>query len=225
MRIKDERDELKNMLDKAPEKIDKNVAVPGEDLVELAPEPLISVNFDDLKKQCEKDARKMIKNAISFMIPLDMIRENKYLKDKFNVDVMSLSGMIYQLKSNEIVQKTLMEQISLGMAHPRMFEVYAGMSKTLGDLNKQLLQTVEAIKETYKGFKEDVREKRTEAIGPGTTTNGMLTSGDGSIITRGTKELINRVKAVKNQNGNDQSYIDEEKLIPNINIDDAQLIH
>jgi len=223
MKIREERNQLENILNSAPEKIDKDVAMPNEELAELAPEPLIDTNFDDLKKACEKDARKMIKNAISFMIPMDMIRENKYLKDKFNVDVMSLAGMIYQLKSNEIVQKALMEQISLGMAHPRMFEVYAGMSKTLGDLNKQLLQTVEAIKETYKAFKEDVREKRTEILGPATANNGVLTSGDGSIITRGTKELINRVKAVKNQNNsNTNKYIDDAQLIPDIPLDNNE---
>jgi hypothetical protein len=220
MKIKEERDELKNMLNNSAEKIDKDITASSEDISELNPEPLINTNFADLKIKCEKDARKMIKNAISFIIPLDMIRENKYLKDKFNVDVMSLAGMIYQLKSNEIVQKALMEQISMGMAHPRMFEVYAGMSKTLGELNKQLLQTVEAIKETYKAFKEDVREKRTESIGPSQSSTGMLTTGDGSIITRGTKELINRVKAVKNPNNN-TSYMDEE-LIPDLPLDDNQ---
>lgn len=221
MKIREEREELKNILDNSPQKIDKDIAIPGENLAELNPEPLIQTDFNDLKKECEKDARKMIKNAISFIIPLDMIRENKYLKDKFNVDVMSLAGMIYQLKSNEIVQKALMEQISMGMAHPRMFEVYSGMSKTLGDLNKQLLQTVEAIKQTYKAFKEDVKEKRTEAFGPSqSTATGMLTAGDGSIITRGTKELINRVKAVKNQPDSNTEYIDDAHLIPNLPLDD-----
>ena len=43
------------------------------------------------------------------------------------------------------------------MVNARMFEVFAGMSKTIGELNKQLIQTVEAIKETYKTFKNDVK--------------------------------------------------------------------
>jgi len=218
MKIREEREDLRKMLDNSPEKINKNVAVTGEDIPELQPEPLMNVNLGDVKKQCEKEARTMIKNAISFMVPMDMIKSNKYLKDKFKVDVMSLAGMIYQLRSNEIMQKALMEQINLGLTHPRYWEVYSGMSKTIGDLNKQLLQTVEAIRETYRNFKNDVKEQRTEALGPQmNNSSGMLTAGDGSVVTRGTKELINRVKQFKNDKNNAQ-YIDSEKLIPNIPI-------
>ena len=218
MQIKREREELEKFLEKAPESIDKNVAIPGENITELRPEPLTDVDFDQIKKCCEKEARSMIKNAISFMIPIDMIRENKYLKNKFKVDVMSLAGMIYQLRTNEIMQKTLMEQINLGLTHARYYEVYGQLSKTIGDLNKQLLQTVEAIKSTYKVFKDDVKEQRNEALGPSMGQNGMLTTGDGGVVTRGTKELINRVKEVKNQRNNNLNNIEDIHIIPDIPI-------
>jgi hypothetical protein len=221
MKIREEREELKNLLEKAPENIDKNVAVPGENIVELESQPLVDVDFDEIKKICEKEARVMIKNAISFMIPIDMIRENKYLKNKFKVDVMSLAGMVYQLRTNEIMQKTLMQQINSGLVHARYYEVYGQLSKTIGDINKQLLQTVEAIKSTYKGFKDDVKEQRTEALGPIVGQSGMLTSGDGSIITRGTKEIINRVKQVKNQKNENNDFIDESNLIPDLPINNT----
>ena len=105
------------------------------------------------------------------------------------------------------------------MVNARMFEVFSGMSKTIGELNKQLIQTVEAIKETYKTFREDVKEKRTEALGPSTQgPTGMLTAGDGSVVTRGTKEMINNVKRIKKINGTEE-FIDEAQLIPNIPIE------
>jgi hypothetical protein len=160
----------------------------------------------------------MITNAIAFMIPEDMIENNDYLKNKLEVDVMSLAGMIYQLRTNEVMQKAMIDQINLGMVNARMFEVFAGMSKTIGELNKQLIQTVEAIKETYRTFREDVKEKRTEALGPGTRVSDMLTTGDGSVVTRGTKELINNVKRIKQENGN-KEFIDEAELIPDIPIE------
>jgi hypothetical protein len=214
MKTKDERENLEKLLDKSPDNMNKNVATPGENNLQLQPEPLTDADFGEIKKKCEKEAKTMIKNAISFMIPADMLRENKYIKDKFNVDVMSLAGMLYQLRSNEIMQKTLMEQINLGMAHPRMFEVFGQLSKVIGDLNKQLLQTVEAIKETYKSFKNDVKEQRTEALGPSVSSTGMLTTGDGSVVTKGTRELINHVKNVKNEKNNNN--ISDAELIPDL---------
>lgn len=222
MRIKEERDELQKLVNRSTSNATQNEINSEEDLGILQPEPLTTVNFEDLKTKCEREARTMIKNAISFMIPISMINENKYLKDKFKVDVMSLSGMIYQLRSNEVMQKALMEQINLGLTHPRYWEVYTGMSKSIGELNKQLLQTVEAIRSTYKGFKEDVQEKRSEAIGPAmNSSSGMLTTGDGSVVTRGTKELINSVKKIKNEkiNGDNESPINDQNPIPDIQFD------
>jgi hypothetical protein len=218
MRAKDERKDLEDMLENSPANISKNVGVPGENMAEIKPEPLMNVDMADIKKQCEKDARVMIKNAIAFMIPADMIRKNKYINDKFKVDVMSLAGMLYQLKSNELMQKALIEQINLGLTHPRYWEVYTGMSKSIGDLNKQLLQTVQAIRETYKIFKEDVKEQRTEALGTSMGPAKMLTSGDGSVVTRGTKELINRVKELKNHKIENSQYLDDAQLVPDISI-------
>ena len=219
MKIKDERDELRKMLENSPKEINKNVPESGENIPGLHADPVTDVNFDELKLKCEVDARIMITNAISFIIPQDMIENNQYLQNKLEVDVISLASMIYQLRTNEVMQKALIDQVNLGMVNARMFEVFSGMSKTIGELNKQLIQTVEAIKETYKTFREDVKEKRTEALGPSSQgPTGMLTTGDGSVVTRGTKELINNVKRIKKQNGGTE-YIDEAELIPNIPIE------
>jgi len=218
MRAREERKELEKLIEKSSNEINQNVPRENEDLPVLKADPLIGVDFDKLQRQCQREAKSMIKNAVKFIIPIRMIRENQYLRDKFKIDVLSLAGMLYQLRSNQIVQKALMEQINLGMTHPRMFEVFAGMSKTIGELNKQTLQTVEAIKQTYKGLKDDEKEKQAEALG--TTTQGpmgMLTTGDGSVVTRGTKELINNVKKIKEQDN--QQYIDEAQLIPKLNIE------
>lgn len=216
MKIKEERIELEKMISNSSDETGKDSTVSSENIGELETPHLIDVDLSKLKIQCEKEARRMIKNAISFMIPINMIRENKYLKDKFNVDVMSLAGMIYQLRSNEIVQKSLIEEISRGASHPRMYEVYTGMSKTIGELNKQMIQTVEALKETYRSFKEDVKERQNEELGSSNKAPGILTAGDGSVVTRGTKELINRVKQVKSQRSLDNvKIIDDAHIISN----------
>jgi hypothetical protein len=117
------------------------------------------------------------------------------------------------------MQKALIDQVNLGMVNARMFEVFSSMSKTIGELNKQLIQTVEAIQSTYKVIKDNIKEKRTEALGPATQgPTGMLTAGDGSVVTRGTKEMINNVKRIKKFN-NTEEFIDEQCLIPNIPVD------
>lgn len=212
MKVKDERKVLEAMLEKNPPEI--KLEKPEESSDDLQNEPIMDVNFAELKTQCEEEARIMLTNAIAFLIPADMIENNNYLKNKLEVDIISLAGMIYQLRTNEVMQKALIDQVNLGATNPRMFEVFGQLSKIIGELNKQLIQTVEAIKETFKTFKNDVKEQRTEALAPTANSAGMLTSGDGSVITRGTKEMIHQVRNAKHKQ---QQVIENVEELPSEN--------
>jgi len=194
MKIKDEREKLESLLEESSDKITDEVPVPGNIPEELQ-QSTMGLDFTKLKEQCNDEARIMINNAIGFILPVEMVEGNNYLKNKLEVDVMSLSGMLYQLRANEAMQKAMMEEVDRGFMHPRMFEVFSGLSKTIAEINKQLLGTVEAIKLTYKDVKNDIKEQQTEALGTSQKdSNGMITQGDGGVVSMGTKELINSVK-------------------------------
>ena len=194
MKIKDERDKLETLLEASNDKITDNVPIPGKIPEELQVEPTMGLDFEKLKETCNDEARVMINIAMGFILTPEMIKNNDYIQDKLEVDVMSLSGMIYQLRVNEAMQKALMTEVNRGMINPRMFEVFSGLSKTIAEINKQLLGTVEAIKSTYKEIKNDIRENETDALGTSKETSGMITQGDGGVVTLGTKELINNMR-------------------------------
>ncbi len=215
MKIKDEREKLESLLDASADKISDDVPVPGHIPEELQAQPVMGINFTDLKDQCNQEARVMINNSIGFILTPEMVSENKYILDKLEVDVMSLGGMIYQLRANEAMQKAMMEEVDRGFMHPRMFEVFSGLSKTIAEINKQLLGTVEAIKSTYKEVKNDIREKQTEALGPAQNNDGMIEQGDGGVVTLGTKEFINTMKEKAKKEGKtlrDENVKDIEEL-------------
>jgi len=211
MKLKEERKELEKMLESAPQEINNNVPNLNDNIPGIQVEPVTNVDFVELRKKCQREARAMLKNAIKFIITEEDLKDNKYLKDKLKVDTLSLAGMIYQLRTNEIMQKALIDQVNLGMVQARMFEVFATMSKTIGDLNKQLVQTVEALKETYKTFKQDAKDIKMEVLGPSDEVKGILTTGNGGVVTRGTKELINKVK--ENKKIIDVSIIDDNSSL------------
>ena len=200
MKVKDEREKLESLLNASSDKIMDDVPVPGNIPEELQGQPTMGLNFDDLKEQCNKEARIMLNNSIGFILPEEMIEGNDYLKNKLEVDIMSLSGMLYQLRANEAMQKAMMEEVDRGYMHPRMFEVFSGLSKTIAEINKQLIGTVEAIKLTYKDVKNDIREQQTEALGSGHAgPTGMITQGDGGVVSMGTGELLRHAKKGKNR--------------------------
>lgn len=196
MKIKDEREKLEKLIEAAPDKISEDVPTPGNIPEELQTQSVMGLDFKELRTKCEDESRIMLQHAIGFILSEDMIEGNEYLKNKLEVDIMTLSGMVYQLRVNEAMQKAMMEEVDRGFMHPRMFEVFGQLSKTIADINKQVVQTVEALKVTYKDMKSDIREKQTEALGPRQNSigSGMIEHGDGGVVSMGTKELINRAK-------------------------------
>ena len=192
MKLKDERDKLEDLLNQSPDKMTENVPIPGAIPEELQIESVMGLDFAEIKELCNTQARIMIQNVIGFILDDEALADNKYLNNKLEVDVMTLSGMIYQVRVNEAMQKAMMEEVDRGMMHPRMFEVFGGLSKTIGDLNKQLIGTVEALKLTYKDIKLDIQEKQHEAIGG--HNQGMRSLEDGGVVSMGTRDLINQIK-------------------------------
>lgn len=203
MKIKEEREELEKIINQSSNDIGKEPNIPDE----LKGEPAFDINFDILQKKCDKKAKKMVHNATGFMLTDEIIKENQYLKNKMQVDVISLAGMLYQLEVNKTMQTALMEEVRSGALHPRMFEVFGQLSKTIGELNKQLLQTVEAIKVTYRDIKNDIREKNQDLAAIG---EGNIMKNEKGIIALGTKELIKETKKLKASRKNEDDIQDIE---------------
>lgn len=208
MTIRSEREDLEKMIEGSDSSIDAKVAPTGDAASELKLEPAFDMDFDRTKRNCQRRARRMIKNATGLMLSDDMVKENPYMKNKMQVDIISLTGLLYQLEVNEMMQEALMEEVRSGAAHPRMFEVFGNLSKTIGDLNKQLLQTVEAIKLTYKDVKGDIREKAEEMKAIGTGESSVFRNKDG-IVAMGTKELIKEAQKLKASQRNDIQDVEE----------------
>ena len=201
MKIKDEREELEKMINQSSENIGNTPDAP-----ELKMDPAFDMDFKKLQTACDKKAKKMIANATGFMLSDQLVKDNPYFRNKMEVDVISLAGMLYQLEASKTMQSALMEETRAGALHPRMFEVFGQLTKIISELNKQLLQTVEAIKITYRDLKNDIREKNQDMA---SLSEGHFMKNDKGIIALGTKELIKETKKLKAiQNG----YIVEKEI-------------
>jgi len=205
MKARDQQDTLEGMIAGAEQAIDGNVPRPGENL-ELSSEPVFDIDYDKLTKDTNKQAKKLLKNATGLMLGDEVVKNNPYMKDKINTDVISLGGMLYQMECTKIMQKALMEEVRHGATHNRMFEVFGGLSKIISENNKQLLQTVEAIKTTYLDLRENIAQMNDQKqIGSGIVENNK------GFITTGTRELIEESK--KTRLLKKQAEVSEAKIV------------
>ena len=211
MTIKSEREELEKMLNGSTSSLSNNEpnkeSLEGEDLQN---DPLFQVDFKKIKANSKKKAKKLIKSATGLL--LNDITSNPYLKQKMEMDIISLSGLLYQLEVNETMQKALMEEVQAGAASPRMFEVFSTQTKAIGEINKQLLQTLEEIKRAYRDIKIDI-EGQSDLTALSTTENvGIVKDKDGGMISIGTTELIKQAKKIKILSKQDIDVEDVEEI-------------
>ena len=193
MKAREERDKLEEMIQMTESHLESNTPDPDE-IPELEQEPTFNIDYDKLQKDCDRQAKKLLKNATGLMIGDELTKNNSYLKDKIKTDVISLGGMLYQMEIKKIMQKDLMEEVRHGSKHPRMYEVFANLGKVISEDNKQLIQTVEALKETYITLRQniDYRNEEVKQI-----SGGVQDDGTGGLITMGSRDMIDEAKKLK----------------------------
>jgi len=198
MKAKDELKDLERMLDTAQDAVDNNVPTEGE-LPELHAEPSFEIDYDKIQKKSNKQAKVMLKAATGLMIGDALVKDNPYIQSKLKTDILSLGGMLYQVELLITMQKALTEEIRHGSMQARMFEVFSGLAKTISENNKQLLQTVEAIKLTYLDLKDNIlamTDERPIGIAGGVqrTESGVISLGSRDMISQSNERKKERFK-------------------------------
>lgn len=119
------------------------------------------IDYKNIEGSSTRDARKLLYSTIKSVCGEDLL-ENPYFKNRISIDVRTLSGILNQLKINELVHKRLIEDIVSGATSPRYYEVSSTYANTIAALNKQVLATIESIKNIYKQMKDEMLPSLTD---------------------------------------------------------------
>jgi len=213
MKLKDQQKEFESMLDTAQASVEGNVPTAGE-LPELHAEPAFDIDYDKIQKKCDKQAKIMLKAATGFMIGDDLVKGNAYIHSKLKTDITVLGGMLYQTELLLTMQRALSEEMRHGALAARMWEVFSGLAKTISENNKQLLQTVEAIKLTYLDLKDNIISTQDLQLG----INSGIQQTEQGTISLGSRDLINqaterkKLRAKNNIDSNNEDIQDAEEV-------------
>ena len=98
---------------------------------------------------------------VSHVIPEELLEED-YIQDKIEQDIDSLLGLYMQVETNTVMQRSLMDTVSRGVAMPRMYEVFGQMTDKIQSINKQIIDTEQRIRKTYQDLKYEIRDMQSE---------------------------------------------------------------
>ena len=99
-------------------------------------------SFDDGKDRSIKMAKRMMNSVMKLYLSAEIIEQNEYVQMKQKVEEMQLSTLFNQMAQMEHSIEMLMRTIESGELTPRMFEVLAGLQKTMLEINKRRESTI-----------------------------------------------------------------------------------
>ena len=156
------------------------------------------LNYDALQKETDTKAEDIVESVIMLYLPKEFIREHEYVRQKMSVDMLTVSNLIFQMKTSEHAIKKLLEEIDMGNIHARSFEVLASLQKSKMDIVKHLAQFMVVMENNYKNLKFDYENAKAEKAQPVVEIEQEASSNLSKF--RGTKSLVEMINnAIKTQ--------------------------
>jgi hypothetical protein len=97
-----------------------------------------------------------------FYLTADIVDEIEYIKQKITVDKITLSNLLFQMKTAEHAIIKILEDIDNGNLSPRTFEVLSALQRSKMDIVKQFQHFMVVMENNYKSLKEDYRVKKSD---------------------------------------------------------------
>ena len=153
------------------------------------------MNFSTVQADAESEAKEVLQSVVKFYLDQDLINEEEYITAKQRVDELTLSNILFSLKTAQYAIIKLLEEIDLGNTHPRIFESLAQLQNQMMNIVKHQTAYVVTMQEGYKQIKHDSETISSKAL-KGSSTKKLMETSTG-VKARGTKELMNNLDATE----------------------------
>jgi hypothetical protein len=113
------------------------------------------LNYDEIKRDADNKADEVVESVVLLYLPKEFVFEHDYVNQKMSIDKMTVSNLIFQMRTAEHAIKKLLEEIDTGNTQARSFEVLASLQKSKMEIVKHLAQFMVILETNYKNLKLD----------------------------------------------------------------------
>lgn len=185
------RDELEKMLSSGIEDIQLSI----EDAKSMLPAREGNfMDYERVKTYSDSNSETIVNSIAEFYLNPEIISSIPYVKQKSVVDKITVSNLLFQMKTAEHAIIKLLEEIDGGNLHPRTFEVLASLQRSKMEIVKHLAQFMVIMENNYKNLKEDYRVKMSDEPLLIDQDYEVEDTGKGMYQMRGGKALIETLR-------------------------------
>jgi hypothetical protein len=160
------------------------------------------MNFTEATQTTGSDAKGVLDSIVKFYLDENFIDQTDYIEYKKKIDSMNLASMMLQLKTAQHAITKLLEEIDLGNANPRMFEVLAQLQSQIMQMPKDYQTYVQKMEDGYKALGTQLEDKSNAGsfqLEPGEDGKNVYNPSStetGGIKVRGTKGLMEGLRDI-----------------------------
>lgn len=174
------------------------------------------LNYEVVKKFADEKSESIVETVVLLYLPKEFVFEHDYIAQKMTVDKMTVSNLIFQMKTAEHAIKKLLEEMDGGNVQPRVFEVLAALQKSKMEIVKHLAQFMVMLENNYKSLRLDYESNRSEATHTQDAEAEEIRAD--STRFRGTKALMNSlqgfIQEAAQKKSNEEEGFEEVKNDP-----------
>lgn len=203
----EERKKLEKILDFVADDIEA-LTVEAEDIINKKEK--VTLNYTDLKESVNDEAYDLVTQAAAFYFNKDDLEKELYIVKKIQADKLTISNLLFQMKTSEHAIIKLLELIDEGNVHPRQFEVLSSLQRSKMDIVKHLATILTMLEENYKRLSMDYAYKHE-------TSNEQKIIGETGIededtlLTYGSKDLIKTIRSVVDKHEEEKQTLNEHE--------------
>jgi len=173
-------------------------AISGESVLPKL-KAIAPLDYEVVKTEADKKASDIVEAVILLYLTQEFVAEHDYVYQKMEVDKLTVSNILFQMKTAEHAIKKLLEEIDGGTVQARMFEVLASLQKSKMEIVKHLTSFMVIMENNYKNLNYDWNHnvEKQEAL----AEHVIEEQNEYTTKYRGTKSLMTMV----------QGYVDDAK--------------
>jgi len=186
------REELERLISQDASEI-KSLVSQAEKILPVRPQTGF-LNYHEVKEVSDNKATDIVDAIANFYLTSKIITEIPYVREKNGVDKITVSNLLFQMKTAEHAIIKLLEEIDNGNTHPRTFEVLSSLQRSKMEIVKHLAQFMVIMEQNYKNLKEDYRIKTAESSESLEEGDVTIENAESQTQFRGTKGLMDVIR-------------------------------